>query len=199
MKKIITRAEREKIKKRNQLLMGVILVILMVFSTIGFALSGRTNSQESEVMEYKNIKFIREGGYWRFNYNNKEFISRYNPVEVKDINVPISLRLEDFFNKPLYLSGNSPEVFGEINIFMRDFVERINLACIEEEKESNKTDICENLPIKDCKKDNIIIVKESKINESERIYQEDKCIFIESSIENQTLYGDALLFKIFDI
>ena len=49
MKKIITQEQKEKKNKRNQIILGGILIFLMVVSTAGFSLinSGSYNNQGS--------------------------------------------------------------------------------------------------------------------------------------------------------
>jgi hypothetical protein len=52
-------------------------------------------------------------------------------------------------------------------------------------------------PTKSCLQDNIFILEETL--DDEQIYQEDNCVFIKTSYENQTKYADVILYKILDI
>ena len=70
MKKIISREEKDKKLKRNQWIIGIVLIFLMIFSTLGFAFSFRVNDNSSinQEIEYNGIKFSRDGtGFWKFN------------------------------------------------------------------------------------------------------------------------------------
>lgn len=196
MDRLITQEERERKTKRNQLYLGIILIGLMVFSTLGFAFSNNIirNSQNSQdKIEYNGIEFIQDSGYWKFTHNNYEFLTSFNPEEVKDIFFNSTVRLDSFANKPLYFIGEKGDHFLEIerNLGGR-FVERISYACI------NEKDCNENLPVKDCSKDNIIVYKEAK-DEIEKIYQGENCVFIVSSLGNQSKFADVFLFNVLGI
>ena len=47
MRRIISKEAEEKKKKRNQLIVGLILIAVMVFSVLGYSLSGFGNSNSS--------------------------------------------------------------------------------------------------------------------------------------------------------
>ena len=72
---------------RNQLIVGIILILLMLFSTVGFAFSFGISGSAVEEIEYNGIEFSRDvnTGYWNFNIDNNDFFTVYNPEEVQDI------------------------------------------------------------------------------------------------------------------
>jgi hypothetical protein len=179
--------------KGNQLILGIGLIILMLFSTLGYALGGR-NKDANEVIDYKGIEFIQDGsGYWKFVINNYEFLLKYNPQEIQDISFNGNFVLTDFQDKPLYFVGESNEPMIEIARNLERFVLRIQNACINGED-------CEgDLPIKDCFGDNIIIIKELGDGESESISQQGNCLYISASYANQTRYADKFMYKLLDI
>ena len=90
MRIIETHEDKEKKIRRNQLIMGVILILLMIFSTIGFAFSSNISGSVVEEVEYNNIEFNREStvGYWTFDVQGQEYITFYNAKEfaVRDLN-----------------------------------------------------------------------------------------------------------------
>ena len=183
--------KRERKSKINALILGLLLIGLMVFSTVGFAFSGRSdNSTEKSVIEYNNIEFIKEGDYWRSNIQGQEFYTMYNPEEVRDINFLNFLTLQNYIQKPLYIVGDYPEPSSEVLRNLDSFILRFNQACLEEEN------CLEDFPIKNCLKDNIIVFEEIKSGEGERALQEENCFFIKSSLANQTRYVDAYLFDL---
>ena len=178
--------------KRNQILLGGFLILVMLFSTLGYALSGRGEGDKNKKIEYNGIEFIQDtSGYWYSQIQGYEFITKYNPEELEDISFLNTLSINDYSNKPLYFVGGAGEPVSEIDRNLRErFVLRTREACLNEED-------CEgDLPIKNCSVDNMITINEALGNQTETIYQEEKCIFIIASYANQTRYADKFLFDI---
>ncbi len=197
MEKIITRAERSRKTKRNQfilIVLGGFLILLMVLGTFGYSLMGnsRNTEEDSQKIDYNGIVFMQKSGYWSFEVDGNSFATKYNPNEVKDIGFLSFHKLNDYAGKPLYFVTKNRESMIELGANLNPFVQRIHNACLSEE------DCEEDLPIKNCSIDNIIVIKEPK-NESNNIYQEENCIFITADYENQTRYSDVLLFNILEI
>ena len=192
MKKILTREQEAKKTRRNQLIIGIILVGLMLISTAGYAINNEETNSVTGQIDYKGITFVRNGDYWNFNFQNQNFITQYNPEETKDINVFVQSSLKDYANKPLYFVTESGQQEAELATNLKNSVLRIQNACISEK------DCLNNLPIKNCSVDNVIIVREA-INETESVYQDKKCVFITAEYSNLTKYDDAFLFKILEI
>ena len=197
MRKILTQGQKDKKIRRNQWIIGLILIGLMIFGTLGYAFSGRED-ENSEKIEYNGIEFIKANEYWNFNLQGYDFITKYNPQETENISFLSYSSINNYASKPLYLVSDFNEPSYEISRNLNPFVSRINGACLSED--------CNNdLPIKNCSVDNIIIIQEpenengNKEDIKESIYQQDNCIFITSGIENQTRYVDAFLFKILGI
>jgi len=193
MKKILTKEEKIKRENRKQIIVGIVLILLMILSTVGYALTSK-NEEEIKKINYNGIKFKKNGDYWIFNSNGYDFISTYSPIEVENIDTSnIKLYFSEYVNNPLYFVTDYNQPDQEISRNFDRVVLRIRNACI------NSSNCTEDLPIKSCSEDNIIIFREPIGNESERIYQEKKCVFVVSKRENQIMYSDALLFKILGI
>ncbi len=189
MKKIITRDKQSKKDKKNQLIIGGILIVVMLFSTIGFAVGNRSEG-DSKKIEYKGINFEQDSsGEWRFMISNQEFVTKYNPEETANVSFFSYLSINDYMDEPLYFVGGASEVNYEIARNLGKYVLRIQEACLDENCSGD-------FPIKNCSVDNVVVFEES---EQEEIYIEDNCVFISSSFENQTIYADAFLFKILGI
>lgn len=189
MRKIISREEKDKKRRRSQLIIGIILIGIMVLGTAGYAFSDKENTS-SEKIEYNNIEFVKNNDYWNFNLNGNNFITKYNPKETENISFLSYSSINNYANKPLYLISDFNEPNYEISRNLNPFVLRIQNACISEDN------CAENFPIKNCSEDNVIIIKELKTEDvKENIYQQENCIFITASPENQTRYVDAFLFK----
>jgi len=181
--------------KRNQIILGVFLIIILGFSTIGYALGGRSDEENNQKIDYNGIEFVQDNsGYWYSIVQGNQFITKYNPEETEDIDFFSSLNLNNYANKPLYFVGEIGDGSSEIgrNLVER-FVLRIQEACLNE-------DNCEgDLPIKNCSIDNIISFEQVPENGLETIYQEENCIFIIADSQNQTRYADKFLFSVFGI
>lgn len=194
MQRIITRGEQAKKTKRNQLIIGVMLILLMAMSTVGYALSSRESESNTDKIKYNGIEFIKNSDYWQFTAQGSNFITRYNPKETENVSAGfVYTKLNDYANEPLYFVGNFQEPIFELKRNIYPFALRIQDACMQGINCS-----LESLPKKNCSLDNVIVVQES-YDKRESIYQKDKCIFISANMENQTIYADAFLFKILGI
>jgi len=200
MRRIITKTQQNKKTKRNQLIIGLLLIGLMLFSVIGYALSGRGAEENLEKIEYNGIEFLQDNsGYWSFKIDGIDFLTKYNPKETEKISFSSDLNINDYSNKPLYFVGIFQEPNFEINRNLNSLVLRVQEACL------SKKDCKNDLPIKNCSVDNIIVIKELEIDleeeseEKENIYQQENCIFITASLGNQTKYADKFLFNVLGI
>ncbi len=194
MEKLRTRKQRERINRRNQIIIGIILIGIMAFGGVGFLnTSTKGDALDSEDIEYNGIMFIKNGDSWNFQTSNGNFITRYNPNQTKDIIFTSQTSVQDYINKPLYLVSPPGETFAEISSNLVQFPQRINNACLRD------LECLGDYPIKNCSVDNVIIIREPVEKEPERVYNEEKCFFIVSEYANQTKYADAFLFGILDV
>jgi len=160
----------------------------MVLSVIGFGLrynfGNNADSSENEKIVYNGFEFTHINGFWTIG----GFSFRYNPQEAPDTGENLTDGTY-YVGLPLYIYSESPEAGREISVNLGNVAERIQQACPEGE-------LCaENIPIKDCE-NNFIIIKEGKI---ERIFQIDKCVYIEGSQENLAKLADSFLFRILGV
>ena len=192
MRMIISKTEKQKKAKINQLIIGLMLMSLMILSTLGFAFNNNSNSGEENII-YNSIQFVRQGDYWTFSIQGSDFITRLTPKDVENIDFVPSLTLQHYTSHPLYFVGDNGELFNEIAQNLQNrFTSRIGNACISDYECSG------DFPIKDCSIDNIIVFKVS--NDSiESITKKENCVFIQSSYENQIKYADKFLFSILEI
>ena len=192
MQKILSVEEKDRKTKIRQFVVGILLISLMLFSTLGFAFSNANQDTTSNRVIYNGIEFSKDIDYWRFTSNGYEFLTRYNPQEILPLAQSQTSLLSDYTNEPLYFSGEDGEHFIELERNLRGRVLRISKACID-------TTCEEDLPIKNCVTDSVIIYKNATNSEEEKIYQEEKCIFIVAQTKNQAHYADAVLFKMLGI
>jgi hypothetical protein len=190
IRKIISKTEEEKKRKINQLLIGGVLILVMVFSVLGYSL-GRNDESKSEKISYNGFEFVKQNGFWTLNKDSLQFYFSYNPNEVEKINAILN-PLSNYLGKPLYIHSESSVAGTEIykNLFYyNQIAQRMQDACPPGET-------CDgNLPVKTCS-DNFIILKKSNITS---IKQEDNCVFIDGKEEDLLKLVDSFLFKIIGI
>ena len=191
MRKIISKHHEGRIRKRNQIIVGGILIFVMVGSVLGFALQGfnlggtnNRNDGSSNSIEYNGFEFVNQNGLWVLG----NFIFRNVPQQVEDIG-NISNNINNYQGKPLYIYSESEEAELEIFINLGNIVLRTQKACIE------GVECPGDFPVKTCE-DNFIIIMEKNIS---NIIQQDNCIFIEGNREDLTKLTDQFLFKILGI
>jgi len=187
MRKIISKETEMKKQRRNQFLVGGIMILVMFSSIIGYSLSGIGNTSSTSI-KYNGLKFVYESNYWNVEVGDFKFSFAYNPNQVEKLNSEFNL-LETYENKPLYIYSENSQAETEIykNLFYQNQIaQRVQYACLE-----NKT--CEgNLPVKTCE-DNFIIIEEGEDNS---LRQEKNCVFIEGKKEELSKLSDSFLFKI---
>ncbi len=192
MRKIISKYKEDKKKKRNGLIVGIILIGIMFLGIFSYAF-GRGNNEEDNTkkIDYGGFEFVEQNGYWFTNIGNSQFVFRYNPEQVERIYSKLNL-LDNYYGKTLYISSENSEAELEIYrnlLYPNQIVQRIQSACLEEEE-------CEGDLVKKTCEDNFIIIKENNVSE---IIQEENCVFIKGEQENLTKITDEFLFKIIGI
>ncbi len=191
MKKIMTKEEKEKKSARNKMIIGIVLVLVMILGTFGYAFFFRSGEEErTKKTNYNGIEFVLIGdGLWFFEIQGIEFLTSFNPEDTENISVPIFKTANDYIGKPVFFIGQG-QARQEIERNFWNFKLRMQDGCIEGQEGCE-----EDAPIKTCK-DNVIIIKNS---EEIRIEEEDNCVFISAPYDEQTRAGDAFLFKILGV
>jgi hypothetical protein len=186
IKSIESKEDIKKRQRKNQWIIGGILILVMLGSTFGIIVDsfGKNNSSTSKV-EYNGYKFVDQNGFWTTTIGSYQFQFKYNPQQVERISTKLNY-INTYSGTPLYVS--SEDYVAEVEIYrnLGNVVQRFQGACL------NETNCPENWPIKDCS-NNFIILKVA--NES-KIYQDQKCVFIEGPVENLTQNTDEYLFWI---
>ena len=181
MKKIETEEDRERRNKKNKTIIGLILIVLMVGSTAGYAISLFGGNKEEKTSSNQPTF---NGQYWVINYGGKELAFSYSPEEVKQVPINIAFRIGDYQNVPVFIASDSEEIDREIAGIIGLYAERVQKACYGPCNESE-------LPEKDCSS-NLIVWN---ISEENNVYQQNRCVFIEGDIKAV----DAFLYKILNI
>jgi hypothetical protein len=190
MRKIQSKEDKAKKQKRQQMWLGIILVVVMFGSVFGVIVNSfNASSQKGEKMTYKGHKLIKQGTTYLLSIGEKTFYFSENPNNVTGYfeNMNISKIITTYLGNPLYIDSENYQVTQEIYQNINGYPQRIQMACYNQED-----CVDESLPIKDCS-NNLIIIRESEEN---KIYEEDSCIFIEGKQEDLLKLADAFLLKI---
>ena len=198
MRKIHSKKDEAKKRKKNQLILVFILVFLMFFSIVGYAFqliinqntessSGQTNPK---IVTYNGYEFKEQNGFWVLNKDDTNFIFKNNPYEVPRINSHIN-PLENYVEKDIYISSESIEAESEIRTNLAQIVGSIKNACQEGET-------CNGVNLTKSCKDNFLIIRESSDGKT-KIEQSDNCVYIEGSKDSLTKITDEFIFKILKV
>jgi hypothetical protein len=188
MRKIISKEEATKKQKRNNLILAGFLIIIMFGSVFGIIVGSLGNSTEIEKITYNGHEFINSNELWATTIGDYSFAFQYNPEQVEKIPSTVNY-LNSYEGRTLYFSSENQNALGEIYKNLNQIVGRFQEACL------NETNCNENLPIKNCS-NNFIIIKESNLTS---ITQEENCVFIEGNYENLTAITDEFLFKVLGV
>ena len=182
MRRIVSAEEEARKKKRNQIIVGVFLALIMILSTVGFALQGGLGNAPSDQtsgneIEYNGFKFISQNGLWVLG----NFVFKYTPQQVPDIGSDSGIKLAaNYQGKPAYVYSEDDGAEIEIAVNLGQLAQRVQKAC------PVGTTCAGDLPAKTCS-DNFIIIKEGNISS---ITQENNCVFIEGGKEELTALAD---------
>jgi hypothetical protein len=187
MRKIRSRVDVARSKRNNNVLIGVIMVLLLVVAPIGYSLFSRDGGGSENKVSEMGFDFIRDGGYWKVVVGGEIFGFQYLPSEVADVFVNGSYDFGMYVDKPLYIVGvnnGASEILGNLG----GYVLRYQEACVSEGVLSNETNCGGDLPVKDCGSN--LIVFESG-NET-MVWQNESCVYI---VGDGVRGADAFLYK----
>ncbi len=160
------------------MIVGGVLIVLLVVSIAGYGFLNQGNNKLEKAM-YNGVEFVKQSDRWYAKIGGVDFLFQYLPGEVENISVYGNLNLQNYVNKPLYFSGDGDR--NEIIYNLGRYVERYQDACLDE---------CEDLPVKNCSVDNVII-----FSEDDSIRSVQNCVFIGGGVKG----SDAFLYRLFGI
>ena len=214
MRKIKSMADIEKARRRNNIILGIIMIFLLTASSLGYSLMSADNNEKNIVSE-NGFDFVRDGGMWKLaiddaragvsSEEDKIFVFQNLPSEVDDINVNVTAQLGMYSGQPVYFV-NPGEGVNEILSNIGSYVLRYQEACLRRDSVTDDLDnltsglnesandmICEgDLPVKDCGS-NLIVFEAG--NET-RVYSEGNCVFIVGDVVRGS---DAFLYRILGV
>jgi len=188
IKRIISQEDRERKKRRNQFIVGGVLAVLMIMSTVGFALFSGEEENTTSKITYNNLVFYKTLNGWQTTINGRNFEFQNNPLEVQDIRIT-NVSLEDYYNKALFIDSQDASATYEIYYNLNGIASRIQNACLEEENCSSE------LPVKTCN-DSVIVIETLNTTSIEK---RENCLIIKAKEGEAIKVVDAFLYKIFGI
>ena len=188
MKRLRAKGSEAKKQKKNQTIIGIVLIFVMFGSVFGVIVGSFGNREDSSKVEYNGFEFIKQSNFWILELGDLDFMFKYNPNEVEKIDSELKY-LNHYYDKPLYISSENNEATYEIASNLDQITLRMQNACL------NETNCKEDLPLKTCE-DNFIIIEEKN---QTNIIQDNNCVFIQGPKENLTMISDEFLFHILGI
>ena len=176
MRKVGTEKYLEEKKKTNAIYIGVFMLGVLVLGTIGYAFSAYRESTNAN----NGNQDVNPDGKFGVEFEGQTFYLTNSLEQVKEVPVETTIGLNDYVGKTLYFSVDDQATLYESYQFLSKYSNRLQEACYGS---CNK-----DLPEKNCT-ENMIIWKESENN---KVYQQDKCVFIEGDLRAV----DAFLYKI---
>ena len=188
LKKIKTQEQAAREKKRNQIIVGSLLMGILLLSSIGYSFfsKDKTNNFGEQIVEENGLEFTKTNGIWSTKINGLEFGFQFLPSEVSDVPVDISLSLADYTGKVVYFV-NANAISSEIVPNLNSYVLRSQESCLEGESCSRK-----DLPVKNCD-EKLIIYKESN---DTKVSQDKGCVYLQGDAIKAS---DAFLYKILGV
>jgi len=182
MRRIGSEKEIEYKRKRNMIIISVAMLGLLIFGTVGYAFiaSPTTYDQTDPTTTPLSTEPVNLGDRWAVPFEGQTFYLKNSPESTKNISVNTTIILDDYVGKMLYLDSTNTLAEQEIIGVLGRYISRAQKAC---------QGPCEaDLPEKDCT-ENIIVFEENTEN---KVYQDEKCIFVEGDI----LTLDAFLYRL---
>ncbi len=197
-----TREVRDKKTRNRNVVLGIIIAVIMVAGTVGWAVTSGDN-QGNNAESYNGFSFTQNNGYWisSIQLNNQIYPIQtiYLPKEVDNITSEGILSLEKFSGKTLYLSVYTLEerqAALEIANNLQLFVNRIQFSCYADINDS----FCLDKPIKTCNDTSldsaIIVIQENNLTKSSYSLG---CLTINANAENLLKVADRSIFAIFGV
>lgn len=181
MRAIETEAERERKQKRSRLIVGVVLIVLMFGSTLGYAISLIGN--RGDTITNDDGKPIYNGQYWVVTKGSQQFYITSALEDSSNVSVDNFISLASYQGKAVFVVADSDVIVQELSGVLSSSASRVQRACYGS---------CTNpdLPEKDCQGGEPLIVW--KPAETRRVYTNQSCTFIEGDIVSV----DAFLYRL---
>ncbi len=187
IRKIQTQEEMDRKAQRNKTLVGVIMVLLIVVSSAGYAIMSREDSSGgNEKVKYGNLIFAKINGYWQTSFNNKILFFNSLPKDLENVTINGTIAIDNYYGKNVYIV-NSNQAVVNLAAALEGVALKVQEACIDETE-----CITKNLPLKDCT-ENLIVYLPADETSVEKV---DNCVYLKGNFFEAS---DKLLYRLFGI
>ena len=187
MRRIISAESRKKRDKRNQLILGIGLAAIIMFSLVAYPFQTGNSGPNNSNLEYNGFTFVNVNNLWVLEIGSFQFVFRTKPNEAPKIDSEVNF-VNSYSNKPLYIESESDIASVGIYNNLNQVTQRIQPACFKKTCE-------EDVPRKTCE-DNFIIISTGA---EASIVQEDNCVFITGPEAELISIVDEFLYKILGV
>ncbi len=184
LKAIETAEQVKKRQRKNKIILSIFLIVLMVGSTAGYAISLISGDSSGSSSNTRSEQAYFNNGVWVVERDGRTFGLVTPPEESRDIPIDVSVSRSTFAGQNVYIVSESEVIEQELSQVIGAYAARLQRACYGPCDEPE-------LPEKNCS-DYLIIWS---LSDEKRVYQKEKCIFIEGDISA----ADALLYRILDV
>jgi hypothetical protein len=195
IRRIFEKVDEKKEQKKRRTA-GIIIAVIMLFSTAAFAFMESTSNTNSNSQKYKDHTFQLTESGWKTTVNGQSIVTQYLPQDVE--NISSAQFISGNLGSTIYFVANSydeKQAASELSNILNS--QRKQFACLPEDSNSSE---CLELPLKDCNSassdSGIVIIKES--NESSISYS-NFCITIKGNATDLVREVDKTIFKIVGI
>lgn len=165
MRALETQETLEKRRQRNQIILSVAMIVILLGSTAGYAISLITDSESDR--EFITVPYFN-GNAWIVPAEGLQFVLQSSPEEARNVSVDGSFSLAQYRGQAVYVAADSEAIQQELAGVFNAFAQRLQRACYG---------TCDNtaLPEKDCTSPLIVWTP----GETSRVYANASCVFIE--------------------
>ena len=208
--------KKEKKERRNLIIAGAIMIFLMIFSTVAYALlNGQFNDSQKVAYNGFEFNYNNENNVWqtttKISGETKIIDAYFLPSELDNLtdNFNGNIFLSDFENKIVYFSinntNNERTATSLIASNLGGYAVRFQFVCSPETELTN-AGFCSTLPIKSCSdvenSSGILLIELNEIldekNISEAVYK-NNCLSIKATKEDLIKMAQIVVFKSYSI
>ncbi len=177
LRRIESSEESEKKRKKNTLILSIVMISILMFSTAGYFAFDNDGAEASG----EKVENIGDG--WVFYYGEQPIRTEYSTEDAKNVTIQMDVESLSLSENTVYIASDSDSALNEAYLPLMLVSGRVQEACFGE--------CTENLPEKDCN-DTMVVIKTLNTT-NEIIYQRDNCVFIEGGLNSV----DAFIYKLF--
>lgn len=166
MREIETEITRARRQRKRQLILSVFMIVLLLGSTAGYAISLIGN--DDGTTQDKSGKPYFDGSSWVVPYGSLSFNVQSSPDEAKNVLIEGDITSSLYAGRAVYLAVESPVLKQQVGEVLSAFAQRVQEACYGS---------CDSpdLPEKTCNEP-LVVWRAADTN---RVYRNASCVFIE--------------------